>query len=41
LRGYYGGGSDPLEISEDGNTLDGLIYGSWETSNLSRVDAAV
>ena len=36
LRGYYGGASDPLVLSEDGSTLDGLIYGNWETSTLNR-----
>lgn len=36
LRGYFGGASDPLVMSEDGKTMEGLINGSWETSTVRR-----
>lgn len=37
LRGYFGGASDPLVLSEDGNALEGLIYGGWETRQILRL----
>ena len=40
LRGYFGGASDPLVLSDDGQTIRGLIDGNWETSTVSRVIGA-
>lgn len=36
MRGYFGGASDALHLSEDGQTIDGLASG-FETRKLQRV----
>ena len=36
LQGYFGGSSDPLVLSDDGESLKGLIHGNWETQILGR-----
>ena len=37
LRGCFGSASDPLIFSEDGNTMEGLINGSWEATTVRRM----
>ena len=39
LRGYFGGASDPLMLSEDGQAMRGLINGCWETSTVERANS--
>ena len=38
LRGYFGGASDPVVLSDDGNSMEGLFFGCWETGKVNRAN---